>query len=181
MIVLPEHDLNMRAELNIPEDAVVFGGYGGEYQFSIPFAQKVVYEVAKSNPTRIFFLFANFRRFCPELPNIIHLPTIYDPSEKTRFINTADAMLWARHDGETFGLAIGEFSVRNKPVIAMDIGSDCHVQILRDKGVWYNDADSLQNILLNFDVEAEKTKDWNAYRKFSPENVMRAFRDVFLG
>lgn len=37
--------------------------------------------------------------------------------EKTTFINTCDAMLWARHDGETFGLAIGEFSSKNKPVI----------------------------------------------------------------
>jgi hypothetical protein len=29
----------------------------------------------------------------------------------------------ARHDGETFGLAIGEFSSKNKPVIYAKVGA----------------------------------------------------------
>ena len=179
MIVLPDHDRNMRQELNIPADAVVFGGYGGHDRFSIPFAQQVVFNVASKN-SNIYFLFANFDRFCPELPNIIHLPTICDPAEKTRLINTTDAMLWARHDGETFGISIGEFSIKNKPVIAMKIGYQCHVHILGDQAIWYNDPTSLQNILLSFDPKVERLKDWNAYRKFTPEKVMRAFEHVFL-
>ena len=179
MIVLPDHDRNMRSELNIPEDAVVFGGYGGRTSFSINFAQHVVYQVASQNP-KIYFLFANFDRFCPPLPNIIHLPAIFDPQEKTKFINTSDAMLWARHDGETFGIAIGEFSVKNRPIIAMDIGYRCHVHILGDQALWYKDAGSLQNILLRFDPLIERSKDWNAYRKFSPEKVMCAFDAIYL-
>lgn len=179
MIALPEHDQTMRQDLNIPKDAIVFGGYGGHDRFSIPFAQQVVYNVAFNNPN-IYFLFANFDRFCPELPNIIHLPTIYDPSEKTKFINTTDAMLWARHDGETFGLAIAEFSSKNRPVISMKIGYQCHVHLLGDQAFWYHDADSLQNILLRFRPEVERTKDWNAFKKFTPEKVMRAFEAYYL-
>jgi hypothetical protein len=33
---------------------------------------------------------ANFNKFCPDLSNIIHLPTITDLYEKTKFINTTD-------------------------------------------------------------------------------------------
>ena len=179
IVVLPDNDRHMRQDLNIPADAVVFGGYGGHDRFSIPFAQQVVYNVAFNNPN-IYFLFANFDRFCPELPNIIHLPTIYDPSYKTKFINTTDAMLWARHDGETFGLAIAEFSIKNRPIIAMKIGYQCHVHLLGDQAFWYNDADSLQNILLGFRPEVERTKDWNAFEKFTPEKVMRAFEAYYL-
>jgi hypothetical protein len=179
MIVLPDHDRNMRQELNIPTDAVVFGGYGGHDRFSIPFVKQVVFDVASKNPN-IYFLFANFDRFCPELANIIHLSTIYDPEEKTRFINTTDAMLWARHDGEVLSIAMGEFSIKNKPIITMNIGYPGHVHLLGDQAIWYNDPTSLQNILLSFDPKVERLKDWNAYRKFTPEKVMRAFEAIYL-
>jgi len=99
MINLPTHNYNMRDDLNIPNNAIVFGGYGGKDSFSINFVHNVVYEVAKKNPN-IYFLFANFKKFCPDLPNIIHLNMIVDLNEKVKFINTTDAMLWARCEGE---------------------------------------------------------------------------------
>ncbi len=179
MINLPTNNNNMREELNIPQNAVVFGGYGGKDSFSINFVQNVVYNVAKNN-SNIYFLFANFNKFCPELPNIIHLPIIIDLDEKVKFINTTDAMLWARQDGETFGISIGEFSSKNKPVIAMKIGDLAHFYLLRDKGIWYNNYEDLNNILLNFNPKIERTKDWNAYKNFTPEKIMETFKDVYL-
>jgi hypothetical protein len=179
MINLPKHNDNMRSELNIPETAVVFGGYGGAGNFSIKFTHNVVYEIAKNNPT-IYFLFANFNKFCPDLPNIIHLPTEIDLYKKVKFINTTNAMLWARCDGETFGIAIGEFSTLNKPVISMKIGDLSHVHLLGNKAIWYNDSNSLTNILLNFNPEIEKNKDWNAYTDYTPEKVMEIFKHVYL-
>jgi hypothetical protein len=179
MINLPSHNNNLREELNIPSNSVVFGGYGGAGQFSIPFVQQVVYNIAKNN-SNIYFLFANFNKFCLDLPNIIHLPTIIDLDEKVKFINTTDAMLWARIDGETFGISIGEFSSKNKPVIAMKIGDVAHVNLLADKGIWYHDSDSLYNILINFDPQKECLKDWNAYRNYTPEKVMEIFKKTFL-
>ena len=179
MINLPVNNDNMREQLNIPSGAVVFGGYGGSGSFSIQFVHMVVYEVAKTNPN-IYFLFAKFDKFCPDLPNIIHLPVITDLNEKVKFINTTDAMLWARQDGETFGIAIGEFSTLNKPVIAMKIGDLSHVNLLGDKAIWYNSPINLYNILLNFNPEIERLKDWNAYRDYTPENVMNIFKKKYL-
>lgn len=179
MINLPNHNYNMRSQLNIPNNAVVFGGYGGKDSFSITFVHNVVYEVAKKNPN-IYFLFANFKKFCPDLPNIIHLDTIVDLNEKVKFINTTDAMLWARSEGETFGISIGEFSSKNKPVIAMKIGDLAHVNILKDKAFWYSNQNDLYNILLNFNPEVEKNKDWNAYTDYTPEKVMEIFKKIYL-
>ena len=170
---------NMRNELNIPENAVVFGGYGGQDNFSIPFARVAVYNIALHNP-HIFFLFANFDRFCDPLPNIIHLPMIVDLEEKVRFINTTDAMLWARYDGEVMSIAMGEFSIMNKPIICMNIGSPGHVYLLKEKAIWYHDIESLCKILLNFNPEIERKKDWNAYKEYTPEKVMQIFKDVYL-
>ena len=179
VVALPKHNNNMRKKLNIPENAIVFGGYGGKTSFSIPYVHKVVYNIAKNNPN-IYFLFANFNKFCPDLINIIHLSTIIDLENKVEFINTADAMLWARIDGETFGLAIAEFSSCNKPVIATNIGDNAHVHLLGNKGIWYNNENDLTNIILNFNKNNVLYKDWNAYRDYEPEKVMKIFKQIFI-
>jgi len=181
MINLPRHDNNMREKLGIPGDAVVFGGYGGRNSFSIPFVREVVCTVAKNNP-HIYFLFANFVPLGPDLPNLIHLPTIVGLAEKVEFINTCDAMLWAQGGGETFGLAIGEFSTLNKPVIATKNtrGGKTYVQILGDKAMWYANRDDLAETLLSFDPAVESKKDWNAYREYTPEKVMAIFKKTYL-
>ena len=179
IITLPEHNSNMRQQLNIPKNAIVFGGYGGKRMFNIKFVHETVYKIAKEN-SNIYFLFANFYKFCQDLPNIIHLPCITDPEEKVQFINSCDAMLWARLDGETFGQAIAEFSIRNKPVIATKVGALSHVAYLGNKGIWYNDEKDLTNILLNFNPEKESQKDWNAYKDYTPEKVMKIFDNVSL-
>ena len=179
MINLPNNNENLRRLLNIPENAIVFGGYGGKQQFNIRFVQELVFEIAKTN-RNIYFLFANFARFCENLPNVIHLSTISDFNDKVKFINTCDAMLWARSEGETFGLSIGEFSTLNKPVIVMDIGDRAHVHLLKDKALWYNNKEDLRNILINFNPSIESKKDWNAYKDYTPEKVMKIFNNVFL-
>jgi hypothetical protein len=178
MINLPEHNSNLREKLGIPTDGIVFGGYGGRGQFDISYVHKVVYEVAKNNQN-IYFLFANFNRFCPSLPNIIHLPMITDLSEKVTFINTCDAMIHGRSDGETFGLAVGEFSSKNKPVITTKCGDLAHIHLLGEKCIIYN-KDCLLDILLNFNPLTEKNKNWNAYETYSPENVITIFKEAFL-
>ena len=181
MVDLPETQDNMRTLLHIPENAIVFGGYGGKEQFNIEYVQKIVEHVASNSnslETPIYFLFANFNKFCPDSPRIIHLPMILNPMEKVKFINTCDAMLWARSDGETFGLAIGEFSSKNKPIICTAVGDLAHVEFLREKGLWYNSAESLLNILLQFSKDSVKGKDWNCYREYTPEKVMGLFNNI---
>ena len=178
MINLPSHNRNMRNKLSIPVNATVFGRYGGNNTFDIDYVHKAVYEVAKRN-NNIYFLFANTDTFCDDLPNIIHLEAVIDAREKVEFINTCDAMLWGGLKGETFGLAIGEFSTKNKPVFVTEIGVKGFVDILKDKGIWYN-KNTLKNLLINFNKEDYKNKDLNGYKEFSPENVMKKFKEVFI-
>ena len=47
MINLPICNENLRTILNIPKDAIVFGRYGGYYQFDITIAHKAIIEHVK--------------------------------------------------------------------------------------------------------------------------------------
>jgi hypothetical protein len=178
MIHLPEHQNNMRHELGIPDDAIVFGRHGGYEQFDIKYVHDIVFDVAKNHP-HIFFLFLNTKPFCLPLPNIIHISKIIDLDKKVEFINTCDSMLWARSGGETFGLAIAEFSIKNKPVVLTACGDEAHTHLMKDHGIWYNQT-NLYDILTGFNKEDVKNKDWNAYREYSPEKVMQICKKVFI-
>jgi hypothetical protein len=180
MVSLPNSMNNMREELNIPRDALVISGYGGRDSFNIKYVQNTVYEIAKNNPN-IYFVFANFDRFTPKIKNIIYLEKIIDLNKKVEFINTSDAMIWARSIGETFGLAIAEFSSKNKPVIAAKVGwCQAHVEYLGDKGLWYHDSESLKKIILGLNRDEIIQKDWNAYKELTPDKVMYKFKKIFI-
>ena len=178
IVTLPDASLNMRSELNIPKDATVFGRHGGEGQFDIKYVQQAVYHIAKTCPN-IYFVFMNTTIFCPSSPNIIHIGRIVNLQKKVEFINTCDAMLWARSGGETFGLAIAEFSIKNKPIFATKTGDTAHIHLLGDKAVWYNET-NIHDLIVNFDKNDAATKDWNAYRDYSPEKVMSIFKRIFI-
>jgi hypothetical protein len=177
IISLPSISDNLRNSLNIPQDAIVFGGYGGPYNFDIKYVHKTIYSIANNFPN-IYFLFANFNKFCPDHEKIIHLPTIIDPIEKTKFINTCDAMIWARSGGEIMSIAQGEFSIKNKPIICTKTGDLGHEYILQDKALWYTSSEDLFDIITTFNKEEVSKKDWNAYRDYSPEKVMTIFKNI---
>lgn len=173
---------NRREELNIPEDSVVFGRYGGEDTFNIPFCHKVIHEIVLRNPN-IYFLFANTPKFCPPHSQIIFVNSIISDEDKNRFICTCDAHLECGTLGHSFGLAIGEFSVNNKPVIAFKhptLWNTAHLQILGDKGIYFTNETEFRDILLNFKKNEWENKDNNCYKQFSPKNVMSIFKKVFL-
>jgi len=181
MVHLPSipKERNFRTYLNIPEDAIVFGRHGGVEKFNIPYVCEIVYNVAKAFPN-IYFLFVNTYTFCESLKNIIHIDKIIDLEMKASFINTCDAMIWGRDDGETFGLSIAEFSIMNKPVFANKEGKDkAYIHLLGEKAVWYN-KDTLYSLLTTFDKKDVLDKDWNAYRDYNPDNVMSTFKKVFI-
>lgn len=179
MINLPNTDRTMRTELNIPEDATVFGRHGGKGEFDILEVQQIVYQYAQEHPTT-YFLFLNTNPFCPELPNIIHIPTIIDLEKKVEFINTCDAMIWARYRGETFGLSIGEFSSKNKPVLCKKgYEENEHIRILGDKCILYTN-NNLYDILGTFERKAVQQQDWNAYTDYTPEKVMKIFQNLCI-
>lgn len=88
--------------------------------------------------------------------------------------------------GETFGLAVAEFSAANRPVITSSIHHDdgaarMHLDTLGpDHGLYYHDTPSLLALLRGFDRSAARRNDWNAYRAFEPAKVMATFDKVFI-
>jgi hypothetical protein len=180
MVSLPDINADMRVKLNIPEVGIVFGRSGGADRFDIGYVHNVIKDILKVRQD-IYFVLLNTNKFA-EHPNIIYLDGNADLEYKTKYINSCDAMLHARSDGETFGLAVGEFSIRNKPIITCKSKSrqNSHLQILGNKALIYNDYNSLYKIINTFDKETMKQKDWNAYRNYTPEIVMQKFNDVFL-
>lgn len=176
MVSLPNIEDDIRAELNIPSDMVVIGRYGGMDTFD-PWAWPVIWEVL-SKRKNIFFLFLNTpKAFDHE--RVLHLPATSDIIYKTKFINSCDAMLHVRGNGETFGAACAEFSTRNKPIIT-DIRSPerNHIDILQNRGIYFNSPQSLYEILMNF--KPNPNLNWNCYDDYTPENVMKIFDKEFL-
>jgi len=182
---------DMRSELDIPVNATVFGRHGGRDSFNIAAVREVVLRVAKARKDLVFL----FMNTAPKpsldetgLPNIIHLKATSDDELKSRFIRSCDAMLHARLAGETFGLAVAEFSVHNRPVLTwmpkiMNKHSryaTAHLRILGKLAQPFRSASELERQLTTFNRTASAVRDWNAYRSYAPLPVMSTFARVFL-
>lgn len=182
MVDLPVHDKDMREELGIPTDAYVFGRHGGYETFDIPFVKDFIKGFIDKR-TDVYFLFMNTEKFI-EHPRVIFLEPTADLIKKTEFINTCTAMLHARFKGETFGLAVAEFSLRNKPVITYAGSLDrAHEMILGKDAFYYRNPIELNLIFHNLEQYFGKqnlSRDWNKYRDYSPEKVMDKFKKIFL-
>ena len=179
IVTLPkERQINWREKLNITPDKIVIGRYGGLHQFDIREVQQTVIHFAKQY-SNYEFLFVNTFEFC-DLPNVRFLPAIIDPQDKTDFILSCDAMIHARSDGESFGLAICEGLFHNKPVFCFNGGRDQHhIKLLKDTGLLYSTIPEFVNQLLNV-KNSYKTNYSKLVESFSPENVMKQFNDIFL-
>ena len=177
MIDLPELKEDLRSELGIPKNSIVFGRNGGLNTWNLPFVEDVIIE-ALSKRDDIYFIFQNTNEFI-EHPRIIHIKPTADMEYKTKFINSCDAMIHARHEGESFGLTCGEFSTKNKAVITW-FGSRerTNISILGEKGIYYDNKDQLLEIFLNF--KRQEGKDWNAYREYIPSVIMETFKKIYL-
>ena len=196
--IIEQHnnDDNLLEELNIPEGSTILGRIGGHTTFNIPFVIDAVNAIMEERKD-LYLILMNTDRVCEDFrdtvlmehPRIIHLDATLDDSYKNKFINTCDALLHARVNGESFGLSIGEFSVKNKPVITWtghDIKKyyqhpydNAHVDILEDNAYYYNDYEEIKEILLTIKPPFEDKK-WDMYSKFSPEIVMKQFDKIFI-
>jgi glycosyltransferase involved in cell wall biosynthesis len=179
--------INLRKQLKIPENAIIYGRHGGKDTFSLNFTNPTLVETllkVLDNNTNIYFAFMP-RPFILENinhPRILYFDVNIDPVIKRSFINMCDAMIHACYLGESFGISVLEFSVMNKPVITWSQGTlQQHIKNLRDKAILYNNMEELYNILTTFKKENYINKDWNvALPQFSDINVMKKFDQVFL-
>ncbi|MBB6462948.1 glycosyltransferase family 4 protein [Flammeovirga kamogawensis] len=177
IVNLPDVDSNLRTSLKIPKDATVVARYGGLNTFDIDYVHQAIKEVLEEQDN-IYFIFVN-TQFFHKHPRIIYLDPIYKLEDKVAFINTSDAYLHARSDGETFGLAIAEFHIKGKNIITSKSKKDnAHLDILQDECYIYSDKDSCKNLLLQ--TKTLKPKNFNVYKQFSPQIVMQYFDKVVI-
>lgn len=173
---------DMREELNIPKDAIVFGRYGGYHQITIHYAKDAVRHISAKHPN-IYFLFMNTCPFMEPTQNVIFLDGTRDLYKKRRFINTCDAMLHAREDGETFGAAVGEFAQCNKNIITcrhqIDRNEDEHIRILGNQCITYDNYEHLVDILENY-PKYKKDMSNNGYHYYTPEKLVPLFEKFIL-
>lgn len=182
---------DMRAELGIPETADVYGVIGGVDSFKILSATNAVLDAIEKTPGKVF-VFVNTRmpewfpwtkrriRKALESGRLKYLDQITDFDAKERFINTCDAMLHARRRGETFGIALGEFDVRGKPLLVhhgRKTRDQGHYDILGDTPNYYRSRAELNRLLA---ADPRSLKVSGRYRRYFPETVMPLFEDVFL-
>lgn len=180
IVSLPSSTRSLRQLLGIPANATVFGRHGGWNEFDSVVAQNTVRTLSALYPN-MYFLFMNTRPFMEKRHNVIFLEKSTDPHYKRQFINTCDAMIYARSRGETFGLAIAEFSFCNKPVFApAQAPEQMHRLILQKQAYWYTDETDLKNKMVNFDRISSQQQDWHCYKEFSPERVMAIFQQRLL-
>jgi glycosyltransferase involved in cell wall biosynthesis len=177
IVDLPKPNADFREKLGIGKDKIVVGRMGGNSTFDLSWVHSAVSKVLQSDP-RFVFVFLNTARFMDH-PNIIYLDPIYDPQEKSNYIEMCDAFLHARSIGESFGLSVCEPLLFNKPTFSWNDGDDKHhMMLLKDTGLLYNNEQDLVEKMLNLD---SFTGDYNSIvTKFNPTSVMNKFKDVFL-
>ncbi len=169
---------DLRSMLGIPSDGLVFGRHGGYNTFNIAFVKnEIEYCLAQNN--NIYFVFMNTAPFFSH-PRIFYLHKLISKEDKNRFIDTCDLMIHARAEGETFGLAVAEFSAANKPVVTYSGGDIEHLRILGDKCMIYKNSSELREIFSRVKEFSKPGNQWNAYSSYEPFNVIRIFHDIAL-
>ena len=173
-----------RAELGIPSSSLVLCRHGGETTFNIDFVVQNIVTLVDANES-VHLVLMNTLPLATQHARIHEVEGESTIIGKARFFAMCDAMLHARADGETFGLAVAEFSLRNKPVITYN-GHDlegyarAHLDILGDRGLYYHDVNSLHNIIAHLAREGISNRSWNAYAAYSSSNIILKFMRVFI-
>jgi len=174
---LPEPKYSLREKLNIDDSCTVFGYYGGSTEFNIEFVKDVIRRIVTER-NDLKFIFMNVNKFVDH-PSVIFLDGSYDLYEKSSFVNACNAMIHARSGGETFGLAVSEFALSNKPVITYELsGERSHIEILGERGIYYKGFEDLYDIFNNLKNYIKYDDYYEPYLQFSPEIVMDKFRKL---
>jgi hypothetical protein len=178
LVQCADDSTNLRQKLGIPPEGIVFGRYGGRGTFDLPWAWDAI-EQSLAQLKNIYFLFANTDVKLRH-ERIFDLPTIYDPVQKRRFINTSDAMLHARESGEAFGIAVGEFAVCGKRVLTYGKSPErAHIEMLRHP-LCYNDTAELKRAIEMVGSGQAPQEDGGEFLDCTPEKVMKMFDKAFI-
>lgn len=178
IVHLPEVEGDYRETLNLPPDALIVGRYGGFDQMDVPYTPNAIAKALDRN-SNLYFLLMNTRYIGFDHPRVIYLEGTTDLEVKRAFMNTLNAFLHARTEGESFGLAVCEALLCDKPVITnLECRDRHHIQVLGDKGFYYTSEDELATILAHFEPDGYKYS--KLVEQFNPQAVMEKFKKTFL-
>ena len=171
---------DLRSELNIPSNAIVFGRHGGKDTFNLEWAKEVFSRVVRERDD-IYFVFLNAHVF-DDHPHIITLQPTADMEYKKKFIRTIDCGLCPESLGHTGGLAIADICAYNKPMMIYDgpVWNTAHIDTMGDKGIYFDTPEKLYELLTVFNPKDYEGKDLNGYRQFDSKSVMEIFKKVFI-
>jgi len=176
--------VNVRKEMGISDDTIIIGRIGGMDSFDLPFVHEAIKHVLDRRKDILFF-FVSTNEFYNH-DRILYIPWLETEEEKFNIIHACDAMIHGRCMGESFGIACGEFSASNKPIITWSgLGNPnydkCHIELLEDKAILYTNESELVNILCSLNKMEIKNRNWDMYsKKFSEESVIEQYKKVFL-
>lgn len=175
------HNRNMRKILNIKENSLVIGRYGGMDTFNLDFVKMIISKIVRENDN-IYFIFMNTPIF-DNHSHIIFLNKTSDIDTKEMFINTCDAGLEASTLGHTFGLSCAEFSINQKPLIIYNgpVWNNAHIRIIGKKGLYFKTPEEFKIIIINLQSKENIIEnDLNCYRKYSIMKVMKKFNNHLI-
>lgn len=180
--VIPERQTDecLRSELGIPRDALVLGTMGGKFNFNSRLTLAGLEKVMAKR--RDLWLLSLNQVICLKGENIRVMEGTGCELKKARFINTCDFMMHGRVDGETFGIACGEFCKAGKPIIAWtNTPQRAHIdQFLIDR-YGYSNMQGLINLLSNLEVDAESQRlSTQLANRYCRENVGKQFKKNFM-
>jgi hypothetical protein len=176
--VSTEKKAAFRDELKIPQNAIVYGRYGGSTTFSIQYVKECIIEEIE-HLKHVWFVFAGTVPFFKH-PRVIFLEGIADLDEKATFVSGCDYMLHARTDGETFGLAVAEFATAGRPVLTTHSQEyNDHIHLLGDRAIIYNDKENLRWLFHSLSHPKPFTTP-DPYAFFTPKNMMKRFWAILL-
>ena len=179
IVTLPPIEDDLRGELGIPDDAVVFGRHGGIGTFSVEFVKDAV-RAAVERRDDVWFVLPNTLPFV-EHPRVLYLPLLVTRAEVRRFINTCDYMIHAYAYGETFGLAVAEFAYAGVPVLTWTgMPRQAQREVLSgDLLIPYEAYEDTLEKFLTLPRRREPVAT-DIPDRFSPQRVMARFDEVFL-
>jgi glycosyltransferase involved in cell wall biosynthesis len=176
---LPEPKYSLRNKLNLKSEDTVFGCYGGSTEFNIEFVKESIKQTVNER-NDVKFIFMNINKFIDH-PSVIFLEGTYDLYEKSAFVNACDAMIHARSGGETFGMAVSEFAMMNKPVVTYELsGEKSHIETLGERGIYYQDYESVYDIMNNLKNYVKYNDYYVPYLQFLPKIIMEKFKNLIL-
>ena len=172
---------DLKKKLKIDKDNLIFGCHGGESSFDMKFVQTALLNIVKKRKD-IFFIFLNINKFCNH-PQIKFFKGTSNEKTKREFINSCDAMIYGRSQGESFGMACGEFILQNKPIISYKFNKHrSHNFNIPKKYIYeYGSYNDLKKILSTYKKNYDLSNISSKYKDYSSSKVMSIFKKVFLG